>query len=111
MNPRFTLIIPAHNEERLLGRLLHSIAVARASYGPPDAVEVIVADNASTDSTPEIAGAHGCRVVPVEKRVIGAARNAGAKAARGEVLAFIDADSQIHPHTFLEIDRALATGR
>jgi glycosyltransferase involved in cell wall biosynthesis len=111
MGPRFSLVIPAHNEERLLGRLLHTIAVARASYGPPGTVEVIVADNASTDSTSRIADAHGCRVVPVEKRVIGAVRNAGAKAARGEILAFVDADSQVHPRTFFEIDRALATGR
>jgi glycosyltransferase involved in cell wall biosynthesis len=111
MNPRYSLVIPAYNEERLLGRLLDSIAVARASYGQPEAIEVIVADNASTDATAKIAEAHGCRVVPVEKRVIGAVRNAGAQAARGEVLAFIDADSQVHARTFLEIDRALASGR
>ena len=51
------------------------------------------------------------RSLAVQKRVIGAVRNAGARAARGEILAFIDADSQVHPRTFLEIDRALATGR
>ena len=46
----------------------------------------------------------------MEKRVIAAARNGGARAARGEILAFIDADSQVHPRTFAEIDSALATG-
>ena len=111
MDPRYSLVIPAYNEERLLGRLLDSIAIARASYGQPDAIEVIVADNLSTDSTMKIAAARGCRVVSVEKRVIGAVRNAGAQVARGEILAFIDADSQVHARTFLEIDRALATGR
>jgi glycosyltransferase involved in cell wall biosynthesis len=110
MVPRYSGVIPAYNEERLLGRLLDSIAVARASYAEPDAVEVIVADNRSTDSTMKIAEARGCRVVSVEKRVIGAVRNAGAHAARGEILAFIDADSQVHARTFVEIDRALATG-
>jgi hypothetical protein len=111
MNPRYSLVIPAYNEELLLGRLLDSVAVASASYGQPGAIEVIVADNVSTDSTAKIAEAHGCRVVSAGKRVIGAVRNAGARAARGEILAFIDADSQIHARTFLELDRALATDR
>ena len=53
----------------------------------------------------------GCRVIAVEKRVIAAARNAGARAARGEFLAFVDADAQVHPDTFVEIDRALADPR
>ena len=72
---------------------------------------MIVADNSSTDGTASIAAARGARVVSVEKRVIAAARNGGARAARGEILAFIDADSQVHPRTFAEIDSALATGR
>lgn len=108
--PRFSLVVPAFNEERLLPRLLDSVDVARAAYGP-DAIEVIVADNGSTDCTAEIATAQGCRVAPVEKRVIAAARNAGARVARGEIVAFVDADHQVHPRIFHEIDRALATGR
>ena len=39
MIPRYSLIIPAYNEEALLGRLLDSVSVAQASYGPPDAIE------------------------------------------------------------------------
>ena len=109
--PRYSLVIPAYNEERLLERLLDSVDAARAAYGPAGAIEVIVADNMSTDRTAQIAARRGCRVVPAEKRVIAAARNAGARAARGEILAFVDADSQVHPRTFVEIDRALATGR
>ncbi len=111
MLPRYSLIIPAYNEERLLGRLLDSVDAARATYGRGDAVELIVADNASTDRTAVIAAMRGCRVIAVEKRVIAAARNAGARAARGEFLAFVDADAQVHPDTFLEIDRALADPR
>ena len=103
---RFSLIIPAYNEQTLLPRLLDSVDLARRNYrNGPDAIEIIVADNASTDRTAEIAAARGARVVRVEKRAISAARNGGAKAARGEVLAFIDADSVIHPDTFNEIDR------
>ncbi|TMI02710.1 MAG: glycosyltransferase [Betaproteobacteria bacterium] len=111
MLPRYSLIIPAYNEERLLGRLLDSVDAARATYGRGDAVELIVADNASTDRTAVIAATRGCRVIAVEKRVIAAARNAGARAARGEFLAFVDADAQVHPDTFVEIDRALADPR
>jgi glycosyltransferase involved in cell wall biosynthesis len=109
--PRYSLVIPAYNEERLLGRLLDSVDVARAAYGSADAIEVIVADNMSTDRTAQIAAQRGCRVVQAGKRVIAAVRNTGASAASGEILAFVDADSQVHPRTFVDIDRALATGR
>ena len=107
----FSVIIPAYNEESYLPRLLRSIAVARANYsGGPEQVEVVVADNCSTDATAEVAAAHGARVVNVVKRRIAAARNGGARAATGEILCFIDADSAIHPNTFDEIDRAMKTG-
>ncbi len=110
--PRFSLIIPAYNEERFLPRLLDSIDAARSAYSRgANAIEVIVADNGSTDGTAGVAAARGCRVVSVEKRVIAAARNGGARAASGEVLCFVDADARIHPQTFDAIDRALATGR
>ena len=110
--PRFSMVIPAYNEARWLPPLLDTIDRARAacSHGP-DAVEVIVADNASTDRTAEIAAARGCRVARIETRTIAAARNGGAGAARGEILLFIDADSRIHPGTFDAVDAALATGR
>lgn len=107
--PRFTVVVPAYNEEALLPRLLDSIEVARARCRDgAQSVEVIVADNGSTDRTAALARARGCRVVTVEKRVIGAARNGGARVAAGEILAFVDADSQIHPDTFNEIDRVMA---
>src|ERR1700704_2222807 len=98
---RQTLVIPAHNEEALLPRLLDTVDVARARYSfGPDAIEVVVADNASTDRTAEVATARGCRVVSVAKRAIAAARNGGATCARSPILAFVDADTQIHPDSF-----------
>ena len=110
--PRFSLIIPAYNEESYLPRLLDTVDAARAAYRDgPDAIEVIVADNASTDATAEIARANGCRVVSVAKRVIAAARNGGAGVARGTLLAFTDADMRIHPQTFNAIDDAMRGGR
>ena len=106
---RFSLVIPAYNEAQRLPRLLDSVAAARANYpGGSHAIEVIVADNGSTDSTAEIASERGCRVVRVEPRCIAAVRNGGARIACGEILCFIDADSLIHPATFSAIDEALA---
>lgn len=109
---RFSVVIPAFNEQNYLPRLLDTVDRARERYsGGSDSVEVIVADNGSTDATRQIASDRGCLVVSVEKRVIGAARNGGARVARGEVLAFVDADTQIHPETFNEIDRVLSDPR
>lgn len=100
--------MPAYNEAALLPRLLASVAAARRRWDASgEVVEVIVADNASTDSTAGIAAAGGCRVVRVERRIIAAARNGGAAAAHGEVVAFVDADSMVHPDTFRAIDETM----
>lgn len=105
-----SLVIPAHKEETYLPRLLDSVELARGRYRlGADAVEVIVADNASTDETADIARSWGCRVVYVKRRRIAAARNGGAAVARGDVLAFVDADSCIHPETFNALDDALGS--
>jgi len=110
--PRLSLVVPAHNEELLLPRLLDSVEVARQRFSRgPEAVEVVVADNASTDATAAIAAARGCRVVRVAERAIAAARNGGATVAQGEILCFTDADGRIHPETFDAVDRAVASGR
>ena len=110
--PRFSLIIPAYNEETYLAGLLNSVDKARTCYiGRADDIEIVVVDNASTDSTADLARMRGCRVVGENKRVIAAVRNAGARKARGQVLVFVDADNVIHPDTFNAIDRCLSTGR
>jgi len=111
-HPKFSIIVPAYNEEQLLPRLLDSIDIARINYsGGPEAIEVIVADNDSTDGTAALAGASGARVVKVSKRRIAAVRNGGAAVAQGEIVCFIDADSAIHPNTFKAIEKALKTGK
>ena len=110
--PRVSLVIPAYNEEKFLPRLLQSVEAARLKYESTGrAMEVIVADNASTDGTARLAAERGCRVVPVQKRCIAAARNGGARVARGEIVAFVDADFQIHPETFNALEASLAEGR
>jgi len=109
---KFSVIIPAYNEAEYLPRLLDSIEVAKSNYsGGRDQVEVIVADNCSTDRTAEVAAARGARVVTVAKRRIAAARNGGGHAALGEIVCFIDADSALHPQTFNAIDQTMSTGR
>ncbi len=110
--PRYSLVIPAYNEEAYLPRLLDSVDKARSRYtSGADSVEIIVADNASTDRTALIAVERGCTVVSVQKRVIAATRNGGASRASGELLCFVDADSRIHPETFNAIDRAVDSGK
>jgi len=110
--PRLSLVIPAYNEERFLPRLLDSVEAAAQRYAHGAvAVQVIIADNASTDRTAALARERGCDVVPVAKRSIAATRNAGFAAARGEIVGVVDADMQIHPGTFDAIERALASDR
>lgn len=111
-SPRISLVIPAHNEEKYLPRLLDSVDAARARYeASGGALEVVVADNVSTDATADVAAERGCRVVPAEIRCIGAVRNAGARTSRGEIVAFVDADARIHPQTFVAIDEVMRSER
>ena len=108
--PRYSFIIPAFNEAAFLPGLLDSIATAAAAYSPdPEAVEVIVTNNMSTDQTGCVAEQRGCRVLCEPRRIISAVRNTGAAAARGDVLLFVDADSRIHRDTLIAIERALAS--
>jgi glycosyltransferase involved in cell wall biosynthesis len=107
---RISLIIPAHNEEEYLPSLLDSIDEARGHFSfSPDSIEMIVVDNQSTDGTATIATRKGCRVVEEKKRIIAAVRNAGARVALGEIIAFTDADNILHPDTFNEVEKAMAS--
>jgi glycosyltransferase involved in cell wall biosynthesis len=107
-----SLVVPAYNEAQFLPRLLDTIDAARDRYqGGRDAIEVIVADNGSTDDTAAIARARGCRVATIAKRMIGAARNGGAAIATAPILCFCDADMRIHPDTFNAIATAMVDPR
>jgi glycosyltransferase involved in cell wall biosynthesis len=109
--PRISLVIPAFNEEHYLPALLDSVAIARRNYSHgPDEIEVVVADNSSTDRTAEIARSRDCLVASVAKPSIAGSRNGGAGIATGNFLAFVDADCTIHPDTFNAIERTMASG-
>jgi glycosyltransferase involved in cell wall biosynthesis len=96
-DPAVSIIIPAHNEEALLGATLDALAAAVGELG--EIAEIIVVDDASTDATATIAKDRGATVVPVAVRQIAAARNAGARAARGDLFVFVDADTIVPPAT------------
>lgn len=88
-----SFVVPAHNEEHLLGRTLRAIDDAARPLG--HSFEIVVVDDSSTDDTGAIAREHGARVIPVQHRQIAATRNAGARAANGEMLIFFDADTTV----------------
>jgi GT2 family glycosyltransferase len=94
VTPRVSVVVPVRNGARTLARTLPALA---ALEPPPD--EIVLVDNASTDDTPArlaafAAAASRAKVLVTREARRGAsvARNAGARAATGEVLAFTDAD-------------------
>lgn len=103
-----SFIVPAHNEQLLIGRTLQALHAAAGQLGEP--YEIIVADDASTDKTAAIAQAGGALVVAVNHRHIAATRNAGARVARGELLFFVDADTVASAAAVREAVRAMRRG-
>jgi glycosyltransferase involved in cell wall biosynthesis len=94
-------VVPAHNEELLIARTLESIHQSARALG--QRYEIIVADDACTDRTAEIARAYQAQVVSIARRQIAAARNAGARAAlqndEVRMLFFVDADTSVNDRT------------
>jgi glycosyltransferase involved in cell wall biosynthesis len=87
--PAVSIVIPVYNGADILGRCLE--AASRQDY--PGAFEIVVVDNASTDGSGAIAASfESTRVVGCRRRGPAAARNAGARAARFDLIAFTDAD-------------------
>lgn len=105
---RLSVIIPAFNEEKLLGRCLEAVAVAATEFTRLGAShEVIVCDNHSTDRTAAVARAGGANVVYEPVQQIARARNTGARAATGDWLLFLDADCTPSTALFAELARVL----
>ena len=106
-----SFIIPAHDEEKLIGRTIESIQdAAKPADDHARPFEIIVADDASTDATRRVAEQAGARVITINRRHIAAARNAGAAAARGDVFIFVDADTSMSEDVYRGTLAALADG-
>lgn len=104
-----SVVIPAFNEAGFIERTLTSVHRAKRHY--QGTVEVIVVDNNSTDGTGEIAQGLGAKVVFEPKNQIARARNAGAMAASGAYLVFLDADTMIEGDIFDKVNRHLSSGK
>ncbi len=90
--PTISLIIPAHNEENYIEQCLESCL----RHYPETFHEIIVVDNASTDRTAEIAATYpGVRVVREDRKGTCFARQRGFMESKGDLLAYVDADSQM----------------
>lgn len=107
MRMKFSIIIPAFNEENFLPIALR--AIEAASFDLP--CEIIVVDNESTDRTAEVARDIGATIISEREHNIAKVRNTGAKKASGDILIFIDADTIVPPSLFQKIDEAMKDER
>jgi len=94
-----SIIVPTFNRAALLGRTLASIRAAIANAPAASPVEIIVADDGSSDDTDAVCRRAGVTCLRQANAGPGAARNLGAAAASGEYLAFVDADDLWLPWT------------
>ena len=105
----FTVVIPAHNEEKYVARCIGSVKAAAKYYG--GTVQIIVVCNRCTDRTADIAKKCGAVTIMNDDRCIAKVRNAGIRVARGEVIVTIDCDNRMTKGTLKEIAFLLNTGR
>ena len=115
--PEISVVLPARNEEKLLPTALGSIAGQRY---PPDRAEAIVVSNGSTDRTLKVAeqvgaalaagGGPPVRALHLDQHGIARAKNAGAAAALGRLLVFMDADSRMSPGLLAAVAERAAGG-
>lgn len=105
----YSIVVPAFNEECFLPTTLRHLVAAMGAL--PGRGELIVVDNNSADRTAEVARQAGARVVAEPVNQISRARNAGARAAAGRFLVFVDADTIASRALIERALGALDTGR
>lgn len=106
---KFSIIIPAHNEEKYIGKCLESISKASKAF--ENQVEVIVVLNRCTDRTEEIAKSYKCITIKNNDKNLSKIRNAGVDIAKGEIIVTIDADTQMNDHVLASVEKYLTTGK
>ncbi|MCX5889295.1 MAG: TIGR04283 family arsenosugar biosynthesis glycosyltransferase [Deltaproteobacteria bacterium] len=99
--PVISIVLPVLNEARILAETLSGLPVAAD-------VEIILVDGGSTDGTRELAGRFPHLRLLAAPRGRGCQMNAGARAARGELLTFLHADTQLSPVHLAALRRAAA---
>lgn len=110
LRPRFSIVIPARDEEAFIGRCLEGIQKASLELKGKE-VEIVVVLNRCTDRTEEIARSFGAMIVHDDSKNLARIRNHGARAATGEILVTIDADSVMSPNLLAAIDTRMESGR
>jgi len=103
-----SFVVPAYNEELYVRRTVEAIHRSVEALGR--AHEVIVADDSSSDGTASIAAAAGARVISVNHRQIAATRNSGAHSASGDLLVFVDADTEVNAAVVAAVVAAVDRG-
>ena len=106
----FSVVIPAHNEEQYIGSCLDAVKKA-AEAVKPCRTEIIVVANRCTDKTAEIAAEYGAVVLHNADKFISSIRNTGVRAAKGRIIATVDADTLMPEGTLKEIRAMLRTGQ
>ena len=109
---KISVVVPAFNEEKLIGRSLGAIRKACTAIEERGwEWEMIVCDNNSTDRTAELAREAGAKVVFEPVNQISRARNRGASVATGDWLIFVDADSFPEAALFAAAAKRMSSGR
>lgn len=97
---KLSVVIPAFNEEKYIGACLEEVITTAGN----DVYEIIVVDNASTDKTAQVAKKYkGVKVVRENRKGLTRARQAGLLAAKGDLIAYIDADTHVKPGWFHKV--------
>jgi glycosyltransferase involved in cell wall biosynthesis len=91
--PRLSVVIPVRNDAGNLARCLKALQEQPGA----ESMEIIVADNGSTDPSREVAGSLGATVLRIPDVRVSALRNEGMRLARAPLVAFIDADNEVTP--------------
>ncbi|MGF1599345.1 MAG: glycosyltransferase [Acidimicrobiales bacterium] len=108
---RVSIVIPAYHEQDRIGTTIEAIRSELASVIPPADIELVVADDGSSDATAERAAEAGAVVTSLDRnRGKGAAVRAGVLAARGRTIVFTDADLAYAPALVVDVVERVEEG-